>query len=430
MVSEFSGKHIASLLGEVCMPPVCRVQQFFQDFAVADVRETLGSLLAPYAARIRTGDRIAITCGSRGIDQYPLLVKTIVEFVSARGGIPVLVPAMGSHGGATAEGQLEVLRKFGITEEAMGAQILSSMDVVQVGTSIRGLPVYVDRHAFEADGVIVLNRVKPHTSFRGTYESGLLKMLAVGLANQRGADMTHLLRFENMADNIVASGRVVLHRMNIICGVASIENGYGKIAELHVLTPDGILAQEPSLLEKAWSMMPSLCLDEIDALIVSRIGKEISGTGMDTNVIGRYHTGIGGAGPKTIKLGLLDLSEGSGGNANGMGLADFVTRRLYNKVDFPSTYMNAITSTEPGSVKLPMVLDSDESVIRACLKLCGQLDSLEARLVIIKDTKDLGTVYMSQAAVSAVRDKTQIEVDDQWIHLPYDEHGNLTIFER
>ncbi|HSL93866.1 MAG TPA: lactate racemase domain-containing protein [Bacillota bacterium] len=419
---------INSLVDEVRIPSICRVNQIFSDTAVADVAKTLHKILEPYAAKIREGDRIAITCGSRGIDQYPLLIKTVVDFVARQGGTPILVPAMGSHGGATAEGQLEVLEKFGITEEAMGAPILSSMEVVQIGVSTRGLPVFLDKHAVEADGVIVLNRIKPHTSFRGTYESGLVKMMAIGLANQRGADMTHALRFTHMADNIVASGEVVLDRLNVICGVASIENGYGKIAELHALAPGAILAEEPKLLEKAWGHMPVLCLDEIDALIVAEMGKEISGTGMDTNVIGRYHTGISGGGPRTIKLGLLDLSKGSAGNANGMGLADFVTRKLYDKIDFPVTYMNAITSTEPNSVKLPMVLDDDEAVIKACLKLCGQLDSMDARLVIIKNTKDLGTAYMSRAAVKAISDTSKVSVDDQWTPVTFDEEGNMLLF--
>lgn len=420
---------INELLDEVSIPPVCRVDQFFSDTAVDHVAGTLLSLLAPHAAKIHVGARVVVTCGSRGIEQYPLLVKTVVDFIAHQGGRAVLIPAMGSHGGATAEGQLEVLRKFGITEDAMGAPILSSMEVVRVGTSARGLPVYVDMHAAEADGVIVLNRIKPHTSFRGSYESGLVKMMAIGLANQRGADMTHALRFANMADNIVASGEVVLERLNVICGVASIENGYGKIAELHVLDPDDILEKEPKLLERAWELMPSICLNEIDALIVAEMGKEISGTGMDTNVIGRYHTGISGGGPLTIKLGLLDLSKGTGGNANGIGLADFVTRRLYDKIDFPATYMNAITSTEPNSVKLPMVLDDDETVIKACLKLCGQLDTMDAKVVLIKSTKDLATVYMSAAAVKSINESARVKVSEQWMELPFDEDGRLTLFK-
>ena len=419
---------VSSILGGVRIPSVCRVDHIFSDTAVADVANTLHKLLEPCATKIQAGDRIAVTCGSRGLDQYPLLIKTVVAFITHQGGRPILVPAMGSHGGATVDGQLEVLRKLGVTEEAMGAPILATMDVVGIGTNAKGLPVYMDKHAAEADGVIVLNRIKPHTSFRGSYESGLVKMMAIGLANQRGADMTHALRFTHMAENIVASAEVVLNRMNIICGVASVENGYGKVNELNVLEPADIQADKRKLLDKAFGHMPVLCLDEIDALIVAEMGKEISGTGMDTNVIGRYHTGISGDGPRTIKLGLLDLSKGSGGNANGMGLADFVTRKLYDKIDFPITYMNAITSTEPNSVKLPMVLDDDEAVIKACLKLCGQLNSADAKLVIIKNTKDLGTAYMSRAAVKAIKNTSQVRVDDQWMELPFDEDRNLSLF--
>jgi hypothetical protein len=332
---------------------------------------------------------------------------------------------MGSHGGATAQGQVEQLAKLGITEESMGAPILSSMDTVQIGTAETGLPIYIDRHAVEADGIVLINRIKPHTSFRGTYESGLVKMMAVGLANQRGAEITHCLRFEKMAGNIAAIGSVALQKLNVLCGVASIENGYGKVAELHVLRPDEILDREPELLQRAFSLMPRIYLDEIDALIVGEIGKEISGTGMDTNIVGRFHTNAASGGPKTIKLGLLDLSKGAGGNANGIGLADFVTRRLYQKIDFETTYVNSLTSTEPNSTRLPMVLENDRLVVQACLKLCGQLDTQQSRLVLIRNTKALDELLMSGAAVKAICSGSDVVVEDVALELKFDTEGNL-----
>ena len=226
---------ITKMLSGHSIPKVAKVRQTFNNDLLEDVEGTLLRGLEESCAPIQPGARIAITCGSRGIDQYALIIKTVVSFVKSKGGQPFLVPSMGSHGGATAEGQAEVLRRYGITEEAMGAPVVSSMEVVEIGRTNKGLPVYIDKNAYEADGIILVNRVKPHTSFRGKYESGLVKMLAIGLAKQKGAEMTHFLRFENMAENIVAVGSIGLEKLNILCGVCTIENGYNHLAELHVL---------------------------------------------------------------------------------------------------------------------------------------------------------------------------------------------------
>ena len=322
---------------------------------------------------------IAITCGSRGIDQYANIIRTVAEFVKEKGGQPVLIPAMGSHGGATAEGQVEVLRRYGITEETIGAPILASMEVNQIGTTPRGLPVYIDKNACECDGIILVNRVKLHTSFRGKYESGLLKMMAIGLAKQKGAEMTHFLRFENMAENIENVGKVGLANLNILCGVATIENGYNHLAELH------------------------------------------------TNIIGRFHTNAASGGPNTIKLGVLNLTEKSEGNGNGMGLADFMPKHMFDQVDLQVSYMNTITSTEPNSTRIPMILANDKEVFQAGVKLCGQVHNKDIRLVIIRSTKYLDEVYMSEAAVKAA--VKPVEVLGPYEEVPFDENGNLTLFK-
>lgn len=417
-----------ALLESVSIPPVYRVKQRFSSTVVENVESTLWLQLTHLAPRINVGDRIAITCGSRGLNRYSNIVRTVVRYIVERGGQPFLVPAMGSHGGATVEGQRELLAKLGITEESIGVPILASMDTVQVGTADNGLPINIDRYAAGADGIVLLNRIKPHTSFRGTYESGLVKMMAVGLANQRGAEMTHSLGYENMAANIATIGRGALRQLNILCGVATLENGYGNVAELHVIPPQEIFEREPALLERAFCLMPRIYLDEIDALIVGEIGKDISGTGMDTNIVGRFHTKAASGGPKTIKLGLLDLSGRSSGNANGMGLADFVTRKLYQKIDFESTYVNSLTSTEPNSTKLPMVLDNDRLVVQACLKVCGQLDTYGSRMVLIQNTKALDQVYMTRAAIEALCAGADVEVDEQGKALSFDALGNLLLF--
>ena len=418
---------ISELLKNYQIPKIAKVHQTFNNDELADVEGELRRGLEATCAPIKPGARIAITCGSRGIDKYALIIKTVADFVKEKGGQPILIPAMGSHGGATAEGQEEVLRRYGITEETIGAPVVSSMEVRQIGTTPKGLPVYIDKNACEADGIILVNRVKLHTSFRGRHESGLLKMMAIGLAKQKGAEMTHFLRFENMAENIIAVGSIGIEKLNILCGVATIENGYNHLAELHVIRKDEILEKEPKYLVASAERMPRIALDEIDCLIVDEIGKEISGTGMDTNIIGRYHTNAASGGPNTIKLGVLNLTEKSEGNGNGMGLADFMPKHMFDQVDLETSYMNTITSTEPNSTRIPMILANDKEVFQAAVKLCGQIKNEDIRLVIIRSTKYLDEVYMSEAAVRAA--VKPVEVVSGYEDVPFDENGNLTLFD-
>lgn len=420
---------INTILEDVKLPKVVKVSQKFQNIKIDNVQESLYKKLIEKSLdkKINKGSSIAITGGSRGISCYSELMKTIVDFVKEQGGIPFIVPAMGSHGGGNAIGQIKMLEKLGISESNMGCKIISSMEVVEIGKTSKNLPVYIDKQAYNADGIILLNRVKAHTSFRGKYESGLIKMLAIGLGKRKGAEATHSLRFENMAENILQSGRLSLEKLNIIGGVCTIENAYDEIADIFVLNKDEILDKEPQLLEKSKELMPKIYLDNIDILIVKEIGKTISGTGMDTNIIGRYHTSSASGGPKIIKLGILDINEKSCGNANGMGLADFTTKKFYNKIDFESTYINALTSTEPNSIKLPMVLDTDELVFKACAKTCGQLNTDKIKLVIIDNTKNLNEVYMSKDALANTTDRNNIEILSEDIEIAFDEHGNLKL---
>lgn len=419
---------IDEMLQHITIPPVCPVEQSFCAQKLAEPARTLTKMLFAKDLPIKKGERIAVTCGSRGIDRYSELVKTTVDYLYARGAQPILIPAMGSHGGATAAGQKNILAHYGITEEAMGAPVLSSMETVQIATTQRGLPVYIDKNAYEADGIILLNRVKPHTSFRGTYESGLVKMLAIGLAKQKGAEMTHFLRFENMAQNIIDVGSLALKKLKIIGGIASIENGYNKIADLFVLNKEEILAQEPNILAKAAALMPRLYFDRLDVLIVEEIGKEISGTGMDTNVIGRFHTQAASGGPDITMLGILSLTESTEGNANGMGLADFCSRRLANKIDFTTSYINSLTSTAPGSSKMPAVMSNDKQVLQACLKLCGKQQTEDIKLALIKNTKYLDRIYLSRSALNAVTEPQQVKQAGDYFQLKFDADSNLKLF--
>jgi len=408
------------------IPKAVKVRQIFDSEELENVEQTLLEKLQSQNIPIEVGQRIAITAGSRGIDHYLPTLKTIVEFVKSKGANPIIIPSMGSHGGATAHGQTEVLRGYGITKESVGAPIVSSMEVEQIGITDKGLGVYIDKNAYEADGIVLFNRVKPHTSFRGEYESGLIKMLAIGLAKQKGAEATHFLRYENMAENIAAVGRIAIDQLNIVCGVSTIENAYNHVAQVHVSAKEDIFTKEAEYLQIAWRKMPRLALDTIDVLVVAEIGKEISGTGMDTNIIGRFHTNAASGGPTTIKLGVLDITDKSEGNGNGMGLADFMTKRMYERVDFESTYVNTLTSTEPGSSRMPMILDDDRQVFRACIKLCGQVDPEKIRMVVIKSTKQLNEVYMSKAAVAAA--VMPIEVVGNYQDISFDEMGKAIIF--
>ena len=421
---------INEILDNIKLPQIMKVSQTFDNTKLDDVEGDLNQKLIDknIKDKIKPGMKIAITGGSRGISFYKELMKTIVSFVKKCGATPFIVPSMGSHGGGTSEGQENMLKKLGITKESVGCEIISSMDVVEVGRTSKDLPVYIDKNAANADGIILLNRVKLHTSFRGKYESGLIKMMAIGLAKRKGADMTHFLRYETMAENLVEVGKIALNNLNIICGVASIENGYNEVADLFVLHKDEILQEEPKILEKSKRLMPRIYLDDIDVLIVNEIGKNISGTGVDTNIVGRFHTNAASGGPNTVKLGFLDISEKSGGNGNGMGLADFVSKKFFRKIDFESTYINAITSTEPNSVKLPLVLDNDKYVFQGCVKLCGVKNIQDIKLVIINNTKELDEIYMSKSAFENTVDKSKVKKESELFDIPFDEEGNLDLY--
>lgn len=418
------------ILNQIELPKIVKVKQTFTRPKLYDIeKEIIEKILEQKVLeKIRKGSKIAITGGSRGISNYQTIIRVIVSIVKEYGGEPFIVPAMGSHGGGTGEGQRKILANLGITEELIGAPVISSAETVEVGISDKGLPVYVDKYAYESDGIILLNRVKLHTSFRGKYESGLVKMIAIGLGKRKGADITHSLRFENMAENIVSMAKVSLDKLNILFGVATIENGYDETAEIHIVRKEEIMEIEPQLLERSKELMSKIYLEKIDVLIVKELGKNISGTGMDTNIIGRYHTKAASGGPDVKKLGVLDLTDKSDGNANGMGLADYTTKKLYDKINFPATYLNVITSTEPNSVKLPMVMDNDKLVLQVAVKACGIRDAKKIKLVIIENTKHLDEIYISEYAMEEVKKYKNVEILGSPKEIKFDENMNLEVF--
>ncbi len=349
------------------------------------------------ADRIRPGRRIAITAGSRGIARIPEILAAVVEEVRAAGGEPFLVSSMGSHGGATAHGQVEVLRSLGITEERVGAPIVSSMDVEEVGR-VDGVSVYLDRNALRADGILDVGRVKPHTDFKGTIESGLMKMLAIGLGKQKGAEMIHGYLRRGYHELMPAAARLILQKTNVVMGLAVVENAHHRVAKVKALLPDEIEREEPRLLEEAKALLARLPFRSLDVLIVEEMGKHISGVGMDTNVTGRFW--IEGESepraPVVDKIVVLDLAPESHGNAIGIGLADLTTRRLVDKIDHEQTFVNCLTQGTCHTGKTPMWLPSDRAAIETALRMCGPLNGRPTRVVRIKNTLDLERIWVSE----------------------------------
>jgi hypothetical protein len=375
----------------------CVVQRLYGkrvDDVVGEVKRQMQRL--NIADRLK-GKRIAITAGSRGIARINEVIKGVVEFVKECDGEPFVFPAMGSHGGATAEGQVAILRDYGITEEFVGAPILATMEVERIGTA-DGVPVYADRYAANADGIIVVNRIKHHTDFSGPHESGLFKMMAVGMGKREGADIAHTYKAWSLRHHIPLMAKEILRRLPILAGLAVIENGYHEVAHLVALPPDEIEAGERRLLSFWKRIRPKIPFNHLDVLIVERMGKNISGTGMDTKTIGRMM--ITGENepkhPMPRVIVVLDLTDESHGNAAGLGLADITTKRLISKVDWHATHVNVFTSGFIERDRIPVVAESDRQALEWALEVAKVRDPAKARIVRIRDTNTLGVLYISQ----------------------------------
>ncbi len=359
------------------------------------------------AEHIDREDDVAILVGSRGIAALVPVVTETVRAVRLAGGTPFVVPSMGSHGGATASGQIEVLAALGVTEERIGCPIRSTMDTVEIGSTPSGMCVRLDRHAASADGVIVINRVKPHTHFRGSVESGLCKMLALGAGNATQAESIHSHGSTGLARLIPEFAETVIEHAPIIAGLALIEDGRHQLSRLEAIRASEILRREPVLLEEARRSLAGLPLEDIDILIIDRVGKDLSGMGMDTNVTGRVGALDLGAfdRPRIGCIVVLDLTDASHGNATGIGLADIVTARLESKIDWASTYANSLTAQSPRAAARPIVAPNDRAAIGAAIKwLAGAPRPEGQRIVRITTTLDLEEVWLSAGALVAARD--------------------------
>jgi hypothetical protein len=411
-----------------------KVRRRFEASVVPDlaqqVRDEVGFLLQRY--QLAANSRVGITAGSRGINDAIGVYQAAVQTLKEEGHQPFLFSSMGSHGRGTADGQRDLLRSLGVTEENIGAPVLCSADVVQLGETegpLAGLPVYVSKEAAEADGILAINRVKPHTSFHGPYESGLMKMLAVGMGRDKGASMVHRLGWNSMVESITSIGSAVLKRLPVIGGLAIIENAYEETALVKGLPGPEIPESETQLLELAQGYMPFLPIVHADLCIVREMGKNYSGTGMDTNVIGRLRLqGIPEPAKPAIQfLAVLDLSEASHGNATGIGLADFTTERLVEKIDYEATYLNCLTSGGPIRAAVPMTLADDKALFEAARQALKPEVINEVRLLIVENTLHLEELWLSEVLLEEVEAREDVEAVGEPFPLGFDSGGHLVL---
>lgn len=421
---------INEILDEVVIPRMVKVRQIFPEEAIEDVAGTVREKLnqPEFIARIQPGMRVALTGSSRKIANMNVVLREVASFVRERGAEPYIIPAMGSHGGSTAQGQKEILTGYGITEEFCGCPIHSSMEVAYLGDTPEGLPVYIDKFAAESDAIILVGRIKGHTAFRGTYESGLAKMMTIGLGKQVGADSMHDAGFGELAKRIPIFAKVVLEHAPISFGVGVMENALDQTCRVEVLKGEEIMEKEPALLEYAKSRMPRLMLPETDVLIVREIGKNFSGSGMDPNVTGTWSTPYGGGGIRKQRTVVLDVADSSHGNFLGLGQADTTTFRVLKKMDLANTYPNALTSTVIIPVKMAMFMDNDKHAIQAAIKTLNGVDKNKVRIVYIKNTLYLKEIFVSEALLEEVKASNEMEILEEARAFQFDPEGNLVDF--
>lgn len=417
----------------MALPKMTRIQQQFEAPVLTALPATIHAELERInaAAIVHPGDTVAITAGSRGVANVATAVKATADYLKTIGAKPFVIPAMGSHGGATPEGQRSVLEHYGITEETAGVPVKATMDVVELGKTELGLPVFLDRLAAEADYVVPLNRIKAHTDFNGSIESGLMKMMVIGLGKQKGANLYHRAFFQYGFENVItAVGGFMLDTGRIAFGIGLLENAHEQTAKAVAMPASQLLQTERQLLVEAKSLMGRLPFDELDLLIVDWVGKNISGTGMDTNVIGRMMQNFEPepAKPAILRIFVRDLTEESDGNATGIGLADFTTTRLVNQFDRRATYMNGITALGPQKSKIPFYYDTDKEAISVALDTIGLTAPEDARVIRIESTLRLTELDISEALLADAKLHSSLKVIGEPEPFDFDAAGNLLPF--
>lgn len=417
------------------LPQWAPVRQRLVETRIDDVRAAVADAFRQPAIgeSIGPGQRVALTAGSRGIDRIDRVLKATVEEVRRRGGEPFIVPAMGSHAGAVAEAQTELIGHYGVTEAAMGCPIRSSMDTVHLGDVEDGVPVWFDRNAFDADATIAVGRVKPHTDFRGPVESGLMKMLAIGLGKQKGAEFFHAQGFFEFHHLIPAVGKFTLARVNVPFGIALIENGFGELGLIEAVPAARIWDREQELLRIARKWLGRLPGDRINVLLVNFLGKDVSGAGMDPNVINRDVVGaipLGEAAPRPFveRIVVRDLTPDTEGNASGIGMADVALRRATDKIDPLRTYMNMITAKSPESARVPMTVDNDRQALSVAIACCLKLVPEDARIARIRDTKHVEQMWLSEPLLRDLADDESLVQIGDLAPISFDAAGMLPEF--
>jgi len=408
-----------------------RVQQIFKDKKIENIPEVISQELMRIGIdeKVKPGMNIGITVGSRGIQNLQTIVQAVIHKVKQKGGIPYILTSMGSHGGATAEGQIKVLENYRITEKSMGVPIKATMDVVELGTLDNGLKVYFDRFAFESDGIIAVNRIKVHTAFKARIESGLHKMLSVGLGNHKGASLVHSLGVKGLKDYMVELASVILQKAPIICGIGILENAYDETYKIMGAAPEEFDKVDSELLRECKKILPKLPVQEMDILIVQEMGKNISGTGMDTNIVGGIidYDPNEYTPPNIKRIVLHDLTPETGGNALGVGSADLITKKVYDKIDLKSTYTNTATATFLERAKIPMIMDTEKDAFDLSVKTIWNLPGTIPRILIIRNTLKLDEIYVSEPVWEDIKDRTDIQAIGDWEPMVFDDSGELTI---
>ncbi|WP_349674035.1 lactate racemase domain-containing protein [Lacrimispora sp.] len=420
---------VADLVKDVMVPRMFRVRQIFPRNKIEpeEIPGIIKKLLSEekFSSQIKPGMKIAITAGSRGIANNALTTKCIADFIKSKGAQPFVVPAMGSHGGSTAAGQREILKGYGITEEYLQCPILSSMEVKKIGVNEEGTDVYIDKYAAESDGIVLGCRIKPHTAFRGPYESGIMKMMAIGLGKQYGAQVCHEAGFKHMAKNVPLFGKAIIRHAPVLFAVPTIENAYDETCKIVAVNADEIEEMEPVLLKEAASYMARILVDSCDVLVVDEIGKNYSGDGMDPNITGTFCSPYASGGIAAQRVAVLDLSKETHGNGIGLGFSSATTKRVFDKLDLASMYPNAITCTVLGGVRIPIIMESDKEAIQVCIKSCNEIDKTRPRVVRIPNSLHLEHIMLSEDYLEEIKGMETIEIESEPMDLPFDGDGML-----
>jgi hypothetical protein len=425
------GGTVSNLLQDVSIPKMFHAKQTFSRKKIdpKNIPSVIWEQLSKpdFGSKIKPGMQIAITAGSRGIRYVNIITKSIIDFVKSKGATPFIVPAMGSHGGANAQGQKEMLAGFGITEKAMGCEIRSSMEVVKLGISDTGRNVYMDRNAYESDGIIISCRIKPHNAFRGLVESGPCKMMTVGLGKQKGAEEVHRSGMDQIAKNIPSMAKVVLQKAPILFAIPCVENAYDETCFIEAIAPENILRREPELLKYAFTNMPSILVKRADVLIVDEIGKNYSGTGTDPNITGTFSTPYATGGLEVQRTCFLRLSKISHGNALGVGLASCITKSIFDQIDVSAMYPNCITSTVLRSAMIPVVVATEKEAIALCIRTLNKVDKSHIKIVRIPNSLHISEIMLSEEYYKKVINQgfKGLKALDSPSELIFDEQGRL-----